>query len=303
MSDDAPLLPKKAHHGNANLSPKSKAKVAKRRQQVASLFAKGVHNAREIGKILGCSATAVACDIKWLRERWEEDAKVTYKEMVAQLMHELNVRKREAWAYYARTQKNAERTVTAEGTLKGGQEGKKTVHESKGQAGDARFFRILEAITAQEAMIMGVPQKNLDENNSGGLKLTLQMMPVELLKQINEMIDQNQDAQYIGHNPLTPIDTHFEAANEGEDAEIADESTTTEGTEILDGPPIASPAGSGDEGNPGTGASEGGSSEQTEDGGGEAKVGGSGTGDGKGESGTADSNTGQSNSPQIAGGK
>lgn len=268
MPDDSPTLPARRQRGKSTLSPAKKAEIAQRRAKIASLFAKGVKCPRELAQLVHCSRMTVAADLKWLRRKWQEEAKLTYNEITSQLLHELDVRKREAWAFYLRSQQPAETTRTIEGEAHANAApGKRTIHESKGQAGDARFFSILRDITRQEKEIHGIPKRLADEGDPhAGVRLTLAMIPADLLQQMNAHIDA---AQQIEHHEI--------------EARFADGKEPNEEAEAVARSPIESPTDRGGKDDSPTGKGQGDDGSETSDGDREAEAGGGGTSKGDGE--------------------
>jgi hypothetical protein len=119
---------------------------------------------RTIAAAEGISKSAVHRDLQAVRRRWRAEADGKYGVWIDAQLARIDAIEGEAWEAYERSKRDA---VTVREEADGEDAGKRTV-ETKGQAGDAKFLRVMIDCVSERCRILGLYAPKQHDMTSGG---------------------------------------------------------------------------------------------------------------------------------------
>ncbi len=137
----------------SGVTPKQKAVIARRREQVAEMCARGATQC-EIAEALDVSQPTVCLDIKAIHKNWRESAIFDYDTAVGRELLKLEHMEREAWKAWERSQKPSQSAVVHEGNGNGN--GGQTAKTLRSRDGDPRFLEVIFKCSASRRALLGL---------------------------------------------------------------------------------------------------------------------------------------------------
>ncbi len=134
----------------SGVTPKQKAVIARRREQVAEMCARGATQC-EIAEALDVSQPTVCLDIKAIHKNWRESAIFDYDTAVGRDLLKLEHMEREAWKAWERSQKPSQSAIVRGPGPSG--DSAKTV---RSRDGDPRFLEVIFKCSASRRALLGL---------------------------------------------------------------------------------------------------------------------------------------------------
>ena len=149
---------------------RSASQLARDRHRIAKMYLEG-HIQADIAQEVGVSQSTVSNDLKALQKLWMKSALVDIDKVRAKELAKVDRLEWEYWTAWHRSCEDAE-TFTEKDKI----EGKETIHQRKGQAGDPRFLEGVQWCIDRRCKILGVdaPEKlSMDVDGKGTLTIQL----------------------------------------------------------------------------------------------------------------------------------